>query len=140
MKQSEMPLRQRIAELVDPIAWNGWRGLYRFASRDVELEEDLEARERILAGAKHYADSFHLPAQNRSLELADTIITLTADGLAELLKDAPTPDELMTREGANRYRQWHARVSQLDLLAVAPNKPSTPAIAAATPDDEAPSV
>lgn len=140
MTKSETPLRQRIAELVDPTSWSGWRALYGFASRDAELEEDLEARERIFAGARHYADSFHLVAQNRSLELADTIIKLTADGLAELLKDAPYPDELMTREGANRYRHWHARVSQLNLFAGTAPQNGTPAIAAAPADDEAPSV
>lgn len=113
-----IPLRERIAELLDPMPWNGWRVLFERSARDAEKEIDAEARERIFAGARTYADSIHAERKQQSLELADKVISLTADGLIELLKDAPSPGILGSREGYAQYRAWHRTVQGLDLSTI----------------------
>lgn len=111
----QIPLRERLAEILDPHAWSGWRALYAFSARNAEQEEDEELRQRILENAENFADATHGAAKHSSLQMADTIIELTSSGLLEMLKNAPSPSEMGSPEGQARYREWHATFSGLDL-------------------------
>jgi hypothetical protein len=114
-------LRERIAELVDPQCWEGWRAMHKFTLEHIakDLRGVSETQMRQVAAER--ADALHGAAKTRSLEVADKIIESVSRDVLLLLRDAPNPQDLATPEGLAVYREWHQRLSQLNFeVLVAP--------------------
>jgi hypothetical protein len=69
--------------------------------------------------AKVTADNWHGAGKVKSLETADTVLTLFHDGLRTIMDEAPTPADLTRHGGLERYRLWHEKFVALEAFASA---------------------